>query len=347
MTNFENMIHLFMTLLSEFHLGLSHPLRRMVATLTACLLEGTDAHLTALAEALPDVDTAQMAKEQRIRRVLSHPQLSPTLFLPMFVQLLRPVIATLPEVVLSMDRTHWKKRTCHINILMVSVHFQSRAIPVFWTVVNRAGNSAFDAWKTVLTPVITEFQAQSWMAKVPLIVTADREFASPQLAEWLKTTYRVESVLRLKRSEYLCDQAQEIKLADLLRFFPQGETRSYPCVTVTKTSQFLVNVTITWSPDAEEPLLLIATFEGAALGITRYHCRFGIEAMFKDQKSNGFDVEKTRVTNSKRIETLLIFTTLAHIFCTTEGYRQDIQGDTKKNDGTANSFDLAACSLSG
>ena len=52
--------------------------------------------------------------------------------------------------------------------------------------------------------------------------------------------------------------------------------------------------------------------------------------MFKDQKSNGFHVEKTRVTDSKRIETLLIFTTLAHIFYTTEGYRQEIQGDTKK-----------------
>ncbi|GAK49123.1 putative transposase [Candidatus Moduliflexus flocculans] len=336
LTNFEQVIQMLMPLLIQFNLGLSRPLLQMVATLTACLLEGTTAHLTALAEALPDVDTDHMAKEQRTRRVLSHSRLSPTLFLPVFVQLLRPVLATLPEVVLSMDRTHWKKRKRHINILMVSVHFQARAIPVFWRVLDRAGNSAFEHWKTVLTPVMTEFQAHAWLAKPPLIMTADRECASPQLAEWLKTTYHVESVLRLKRREYLCDQAQEITLADVLRFFPQGDTRYYPHVTVTKTSQFLVNVTITWSPDAEEPLLLIATFEGAGLGIMRYHCRFGIEAMFKDQKSNGFDVEQTRVTDSKRIETLLIFTTLAHIFCTTEGYRQEIQGDTKKNDGAAN-----------
>ncbi len=57
MTNFEHVIHLFMMLLMDFNLGLSRPLRRMVATLTACLLEGTAAHLTALAEALPDVET--------------------------------------------------------------------------------------------------------------------------------------------------------------------------------------------------------------------------------------------------------------------------------------------------
>ena len=57
--------------------GLSLPIRRMMATLIACLLEGTNAHLTALAEALPDIDTDQAVKEHRIRRFLSTPQLSP------------------------------------------------------------------------------------------------------------------------------------------------------------------------------------------------------------------------------------------------------------------------------
>jgi hypothetical protein len=39
--------------------------------------------------------------------------------------------------------------------------------------------------------------------------------------------------------------------------------------------------------------------------------------MFKDQKSNGFDLEGTKVTDPKRIETLLIPMTLAHIFTIT------------------------------
>jgi hypothetical protein len=310
----------------------------MVATLSACLLEGTDAHLTALAEGLPDVNTDQAVKEQRIRRFLSNPRLSPQQFLPLFVHLLRPVLSRLPEIVLSMDRTHWKKRKRHVNILMVALHFEGRAIPLCWIVLPRAGNSSFTHWQTVLTPVITHLQAQSWLQGVSIIVTADREFASPQLAEWLFTTYQVDSALRLKRSEFLCDQSHAIKLADLLTAFPCGHTRHYRQVTVTKRSQFLVNVTITWRPSYEEPLLLITTFEGAPRALSTYHRRFGIEPMFKDQKSNGFNLEKTKITDPKRIETLLILTSIAHIFCTTEGFRKESSGDTKKNGVVAPSF---------
>ena len=338
MTNFELLNQSLLTLLTDAETGLSLPIRRMMATLTACLLEGTDAHLTALAEALPDVDTDQAVKEQRIRRFLSTPQLSPQQVLPFFIQLLRPLLSQLPEVVLSMDRTHWKKRKRHVNILMVALHFEGRAIPLFWLVLSRAGNSSLTQWQTVLTPVITHLRAQPWLQDVPIIVTADREFASPPLAEWLMSTYHVDSALRLKRSEYLCDQSHTIKLADLLTAFPCGETRHYRQVTVTKRSQFLVNVTITWSPSSEEPLLLITTFDGAPRALSTYQRRFGIEPMFKDQKSNGFNLEKTKVTDTKRIETLLLLTTFAHIFCTTVGYRKELQGDTKKNGGEGGSF---------
>ena len=332
---------MLMTLLRDLDLGLSLPLRRLIATVTACLLDGTDAHLSDLADALPDRESDQMAKEQRLRRLLSHPGLSPQRFLPAYLHLLRPVLPRLPELVLSMDRTNWKKRTCHVNILMVSVHFHGRAIPLFWTVRDRAGNSGIADWKTVLGPVITAIQADHELRDRPLVVTADREFASPQLAEWLMQRYQVASVLRLKRSEYLCDQAHEIKLADLLAFFPRGETRSYPRTTVTKTSPFLVNVTITWAAAYAEPLILMSTLAGGPLSITTYQRRFGIEAMFKDQKSNGFNVEQTKVTDPKRIETLLILTTFAHIFCTTEGYRQEQQGEIKKNDTNEPSSALA------
>ena len=110
-----------------------------------------------------------------------------------------------------------------------------------------------------------------------------------------------------------------------------GTSDSVFQVTVTKRSQFLVNVTITWQPSYKEPLLLITTFEGAPRALSTYQRRFGIEPMFKDQKSNGFNLEKTKVTDAKRIETLMILTTFAHIFCTTEGYRKESHGNTKKN----------------
>jgi hypothetical protein len=242
-----------------------------------------------------------------------------------------------------MDRTEWHKRQRQVNILMVAVAFQGRAIPLYWTVRDRAGASGVEDWKAVLQPVITAFQADPALQGRPIIVTADREFASPQLAEWLQDTYDVDSVLRLKRSEYLCDQTHDLKLADLVAFLPQGEMRSYPRTTVTKTSQWVVNVTLTWAADAKEPLMLMSTLKEAPLSLKTYQRRFGIEPMFKDHKSNGFNLEQTKITAPKRIATLLILTTFAHILCTTEGDRQEQQGEIKKNGITAPSFGLADC----
>ena len=42
-----------------------------------------------------------------------------------------------------------------------------------------------------------------WLSGKPIIVVADREFASPRLAEWLKNAYDVEVTLRIKVGLFL------------------------------------------------------------------------------------------------------------------------------------------------
>ncbi|MBD3307278.1 hypothetical protein GF339_12630 [candidate division KSB3 bacterium] len=48
MTHFEQFTATLMQLFLDLQVGISLPLRRMLAILTACLLEGTPAHLTSL-----------------------------------------------------------------------------------------------------------------------------------------------------------------------------------------------------------------------------------------------------------------------------------------------------------
>ncbi len=52
------------------------------------------------------------------------------------------------------------------------------------------------------------------------------------------------------------------------------------------------------------------------------------EPMFKDHTSNGFNQEQAKVTAPKRIETPLIVIAIAHVFCTSEGYRKEEHGET-------------------
>jgi hypothetical protein len=102
-----------------------------------------------------------------------------------------------------MDRTDWGKRRKHINILLVAVSYKGRALPLFWIVLDRKGNSSFEHWKRILTPVIEGLQQMEWLSGKPIIVVADREFASPKLAEWLKNACDVEVTLRIKVGLFL------------------------------------------------------------------------------------------------------------------------------------------------
>ncbi len=52
--------------------------------------------------------------------------------------------------------------------------------------------------------------------------------------------------------------------------------------------------------------------------------------MHKDCKTNAFDLEKTRVTDPKRIEPLLIAIAIAYILCVIEEEHKELSGDIQK-----------------
>jgi hypothetical protein len=310
-------------------LKLNIPTLSKLSILVSSLLEGVPAHLSELAQSLPDKwrESSDVAKEQRVRRFLSNKALSPKIILPVLLRLLRPILVSAPNLIISMDRTCWKKRKCHINVLTVALSFNGRAIPLFWSVLDYKGNSSLDHWKQVLSPVIENFQSLDWLKDKNIIVVADREFGSPILAQWLKENYDVDCALRTKRSFYLKDGDYSIKLSEILNYFVKGQTIHYPNTGITKNNDFKMNVVISWNPEYKEPLILATTFHEPKLSIEYYEQRFGIEPMFKDTKSNAFDIEKTKVTDPKRIESLWIIMALAYALSTVRGYMKEQENE--------------------
>ena len=58
-----------------------------------------------------------------------------------------------------------------------------------------------------------------WLSGILIHVVADREFASPKLAEWLKIDYGVGATLRMKASMYLKgvgDDISEVKIGSVI-----------------------------------------------------------------------------------------------------------------------------------
>lgn len=84
---------------------------------------------------------------------------------------------------------------------MVSVIYQKRAFPIFWTLLDKKGACNFLEQKQVLRPVIR------LLHHYKLIVVADREFHSIELAQWLHHQ-RLSFVLRQKCSTTFREKRQ-------------------------------------------------------------------------------------------------------------------------------------------
>jgi len=320
----------FVLLLIELGVQLTKPARNLLAWLMVALLEKTKAHLFTLADRLPDDETTDRARQQRIRRFLSNPRITPQLFISALVGLAQPLLKDSAVIELVIDRTEWIKRQTPVNVLSVAISYKGRALPMFWVVYNRRGVSRMTDWQAVLSPVIEALRASCWAQNKTLHLLADREFASPKLSQWLWETYRVGSTLRLKKSEYLQTVEESVPVKHYFSQLAPGQCRFLRRHRVTRSCQFHLNIALWWGKGYNGPWALMTTNRNLLVTISAYSRRFGIEPMYKDWKTNAFDIEGTKVTQAKRISTLLIPIALCYVICVLEGDRQEATGEVIK-----------------
>jgi hypothetical protein len=99
-------------------------------------------------------------------------------------------------IYLAINRTKWQSN----NILMVSMIWRKRSIPIYWKILDKQGNSTLENQQFVLTPVFAALSDYS------LLVLGDREFCSINLANWLREQ-KVNFCLRLKKN--VCIKTEE------------------------------------------------------------------------------------------------------------------------------------------
>jgi len=126
---------------------LNKPISRLLAWLMIALLEKTRAHLFRLAEKLPDDETTDMARRQRIRRFLSNSRIDVATFIPALLRLLRPLLLGVPEVILSIDRTEWHRRGQVVNVLSIALVLDRITFPLYRIVLSRAGATGLQQWQ--------------------------------------------------------------------------------------------------------------------------------------------------------------------------------------------------------
>jgi len=69
-----------------------------------------------------------------------------------------------------------------------------------------------------------------------------------------------------------------------------------------------------WAKGYQDPLYLVRNMDTAEEACRSYHKRFRIETFFSDQKSRGFHLHKSHISDPQRLSRLFIAACLAYIW---------------------------------
>src|SRR5215211_3936834 len=147
-----------------------------LALLVVGIGQSVSAQIGKIARALP-LDTTQAAKEQRIRRLLDNERVTQeNHYQPLAKAALQGLKGQ--RVQLLLDRV--LLRDTH-NILVVSIGFRRRSLPLAWIALPHRGQSGLADQQAVLRTALALLPE-----RVRVSIHADSEFRSQELFAWLR-----------------------------------------------------------------------------------------------------------------------------------------------------------------
>ncbi|NEQ11003.1 MAG: IS4 family transposase, partial [Moorea sp. SIO4E2] len=210
------------------------------------------------------------------------------------------------------DRTNWNDK----NLLMISLIYRNRALPVYFELIPKFGSSNFSEQKQLISNIIGLFD------NYQLVILGDREFCSVKLAKWLDTQ-GFQFCLRLKQSEQI--QLNNQRWVPLKNCgLKPGISLFFEKVKVTKTKQVSgFSVACKWKKSyrksvTKEGWFILTNMSEVSEAISAYKKRFNIEQMFRDYKSGGYNMEGSNVVG-KRFISLVIIISFAYFMATIKG----------------------------
>lgn len=241
------------------------------------------------------------SRRRKLQRFLDIPQLSiQTIWFPIITYWLNTYCNPTQVIYITIDRTQWG---C-INLLMVSLIWDKRALPLYWQLLPKLGSSDLSQQKAAIREVLPLFKGYK------VVVLGDREFCCVDLGNWLREQ-RVYFCLRLKRSEFIQIEGEIWVQLNSLGLAP-GVSLYFQGVKVTKTKKFTgFNVACKWKGKyqgwaPEEGWFILTNLSSLSAAITAYKKRFSIEEMFRDCKSGGYNLEGTGVSDERLITMILL-----------------------------------------
>jgi hypothetical protein len=203
--------------------------------------------------------------------------------------------------------------------LVISVLHQGRALPLCWQVVAAKKGHLPQELHCQLVR-----QARALLGtKREIIFLGDGEFdgtlllATLQEAGWHYVCRTAKNTCLYEDGVEFCFEALHVCPGDFVEIEAIGFTRArYEGVTAVAT----------WEAGYAAPLYLVTNLECGQEALAYYRKRFTIETFFSDQKSRGFHLADSHLSDPVRLSRLMIVTCLAYLWLVCLGVRVKQRG---------------------
>jgi hypothetical protein len=274
------------------------------------LVGGQRADLPTIADHAPCGRATQASLITRFRRWLKHDDHTIEGWMLPVAQQLLASLASQP-ILLVMDGSV-VGRGC--LALMLSVVYHGRALPLAWVVVRgKKGHFPQDTHCALLAEVQAVMPAQA-----EVIFLGDGEFDGTELQASLRQ-YGWQYVCRTAANILVNAFGVELQVGDLTP--ERGEAVAVTPAWVTAAQYGPVSGLAIWDAAYQEPLYLVTNMDDLDQAVALYRKRAHIETFFSDQKSRGFHIHKSHLSNPLRLTRLLIASCLAYLWVIYLGVR--------------------------
>lgn len=247
--------------------------------------------------------------EMRLRRWVKHEGLdAEIIYLPFAQQILKAL--SKKELVLAMDGSQIG-RGC--MVLMVGVLYKKRALPIGWIVYEgKKGHTTAKRHIEVLEKIVPMIPEGAGV-----VLLGDAEYDTREMQIWLRENTKWQYVLRTSPQIHITTEQGEQAIRDIE--LKQKQVRYFHQVGFTQSQDVPVNLVAWWGQDYEKPIYLVSNLDRKYLICQYYRKRYRIETFFSDQKSRGFHIHKSHLTDPARLNRLLVTACLAYIWMILQG----------------------------
>jgi hypothetical protein len=200
------------------------------------------------------------------------------------------------------------------QLLMVSLAYRKRAIPIAWTWISHSrGHSTALKQMALFNYVRTLLPLDA-----AVFLVGDCEFGSVETLKWLDT-WHWRYVLRQKTNTGIrLDPSSEWKpFGSFIQ--KAGQSLWLGAAYLTAQKSYPTNLLIHWAKGEKEPWCLATNLSDRARTLNYYRRRPWTEEMFGDFKKHGFDLERTMLRDFLKLSRLTLAVALLYVWLISMG----------------------------